>query len=238
MTVVTTVDLPAHNAYIESSEDLVTVVGSEAAETLASMSTSSYYRFTKTTASGVGNGWAFRVGRGGSMLGFGLWTQPEGSTVTDVRFVMIARLPGGGGGDIPNDGNGSYGGGAYDSSYTNLPVYRWPMLMLRYSGASIDYNFSQINTNGAWAEYLCNVSLRHNLFGSDYVIAGLGTPDTGTKGLCPRVFIDSWYPWPVSPDVPIDLAYLAIRITYTTPTPETIVGQLDNTRVRPYIQRA
>lgn len=214
-----TVDLPAHNAYIEPTEDLVTVVGGDGLETLANTSTSSYIRFSRTVSSGVTNGWAFRVGRGGSMLGFGLWTPREGATITDIRFVMTARLPGPAGGDIPYDGGttNTWGGGTYESSYTNVPVFRWPMVMIEYSGAGRYYNFSEIATDGTWGEYQCRVPLAHVLFGSDYVIAGIGAPDTGVNGLCPRMYIDPYYPWPYSAldDRNVDLAYLAIRITYT-----------------------
>lgn len=212
-----TVDLPAHNAYVESTENLVSVIGGDGLETLASESTDSYIRFDKDESSTGGNGWAFRVGRGGSMLGFGLWDKPDAATVTDVRFVTRVRLPFGGGGTIPD--------GWFESSFTNGPVERWPMAMVSYAGGAYPlpggYSFSNIPTDGQWATLECSVQLQHLISGSDYVIAGIGSPDTGTFGLCPRVFVDDHYPWPDVPftnNVAIDMAYLAIRITYETPT--------------------
>lgn len=220
-----TVDLPGHNAYVEPTEDLVSVIGSDGLETVANTSTDSYIRFDKDTASVGGNGWAFRVGRGGEFLGFGLWDKPAGATVTDIRFVMKARLPFGGGGDIPYDGGGTYGGGSFPPGFTNLPVYRWPMVMITYAGAQYEvpsgYNFSAIRTDGQWDDLVCDVQLKHLIGGSDYVIDGIGSPDTGTFGLCPRVFINIDYPWPNVPfvnNVAVDVAYLAIRITYDLAT--------------------
>jgi hypothetical protein len=244
-----TVDLPAHNAYVETTEDRVSVIGGQGLETLVSDDTDSYIRFDKTPSSGAtSNGWAFRVGRGGTMLGFGLWDpDPDGShpyavataafgpaEVTDVRFVMKARLPFGAGGDIPHNGPGYiswdptrdvYGDGAYDSSTTNIPVYRWPMVMIDYQGNpySSGYNFSELPTDGQWADLSCDVQLRHLIGSSDYVIAGIGSPDTGTFGLCPKVLIDPYYPDPSQPyvyNVAVDVAYLAIRLTYRAWRPD------------------
>lgn len=247
-----TVDLPAHNAYVEPTEDLVSVIGGEGLETLVSNDTTSYIRFDKDPSSTGGNGWAFRVGRGGTMLGFGLWDpDPAGShpdavataafagEVTDVRFVMRARLPFGGGGDIPYDGGGSYGDGAYPPGYTNLPVHRWPMVMLTYAGADYEvpsgYNFSAIRTDGQWDDLICDVPLKHLIGGVDYVIADTGSP---AVGLCPRVFIDANYPWPNVPfvnNVAVDIAYLAIRVTYQRtdePAPLRIYPR-NRTRIHP-----
>lgn len=217
MTRTLTVDLPAHNAYVEANADRVSVIGGEGLETLASDDTATYIRFDKTIASDGTEDTAFRVGRGGSMLGFGLWDKPAAATVTDVRFVARARLPFGGGGDVP--------AGTWTSSQTNLPVYRWPTMLLSYQGdpyiAPGGYNFSQIRTDGQWDDLVCSVQLQHYISGADYVIAGIGSPATGTYGLCPAVWIDPYYPdvhQPFVYNVAIDLAYLAIRITYTMPS--------------------
>lgn len=237
-----TVDLPAHNAYVEAWADLVSVVGGLGLDTLTDPSTSTYIRFDKTVGSDFGGreDYAFRVGRGGSMLGFGLWDQPAGTTVTDVRLVATMRLPLGFGGEIPDDGDGSWGGGMYGPGYTNFPLYRWPMMMVHYQGDPYDqgYNFSQVRTDGLWDELECAVPLQHYIGAADYVIAGIGTPDTGTFGLCPAVQIDPFYPdvhQPYVYNVAVDLAYLAIRVTYTTPdTPAPLrIHPRSSTRIYP-----
>ena len=105
-------------------------------------------------------------------------------------------------------------GGTYSSTYTNQPVESYPMLVLDYDDDpySGGYNLSTIPLH-SYGETLTSVDIKHLIFGSDYVFAGIGSPDTGTFGLCPRVFVDYNYPIPNEP-IPVHLAYLAIRITY------------------------
>lgn len=222
-----TVDLPAHNAVIPAPNDLVTVVGGEGVETLASDDTDTYIRFDKSPSTTLGSTRAFRIGEGGASLGFGLWDKPAAATVTSVKFFTRVRLPFGGGGTIPDDGDGSYGGEIYQPGHTHFPIYRWPMVMVDYAGApyTFGYNFSDIRTDGQWDDLLCDVDLQHLISGDDYVIAGIGSPDTGTFGLCPEVLVDPYYPdvtLPFTYNVAVDMAYLAIRITYemaTAPPP-------------------
>ena len=201
-----TVDLPAHNVVVENAGPHPSPTLTGGSEALADTDTASKVVLSQGTM-------GFFVGSdgtqsGGGAVGFGLWNQPAGSVIESIRFVALAYREGGG--DVP--------AGTFSAAYTNQPVVTWPVLMLAYAGDGYNggYNLSTIPL-ASYGETQTSEDIRHLINGNDYVIAGIGNPDTGTHGLCPKVFIDFNYPTPAQP-VNVHLAYLAIRITYSMAT--------------------
>lgn len=208
--------LPAHNVTnIISGFTGATIVGGP--EALATTSQDTYVEFVQEAAHSEPE---VRIGyhntTGASVLGFGLWDQPPGSTVTDIRFIASGFISMGSSAPPPITEAffASQGPGT-----TNVPVYRSPLIMLRWGGdpwpSFGGYNISTFPVDFSdltfYAE--CAVQLQHMIGDASYVIAGIGTPDNGTNGLQPVVWVPA-HPWPVITQV-LRLYYLAIRITYT-----------------------
>lgn len=184
-----TVDLPAHNITTRlrgPSEKALIVGGPEA---LATRSTDSYVRMDSTTTH-----WAFNVGyddtTGAFVGGFGLWTPPDGATVTDTRFVAEGYRDTVGAGDFPQDD--------YDNApaLTSPVIYTYPFVVFEMSGL---LNHPTVST-----------------FPIDTVGEALGQP-TGFSpidvDMAPLVYLAT-YPFPIIP-MALTITYLAIRITYT-----------------------
>lgn len=199
-----TVDLPAHNVWADVATPQPTMVGDH--ECLADASDTTGFSMSATT-SGLKVG-TTTEGGGNTAVGFGLLDLPIGATLVDARFV--ARMDVSSVGDVP--------AGSYDTGGWNYPTpVRYPTLAVDYEwGATRQlYTLDAPDTGTGQVEVVGGSSIAHLLDGNDYLIAGIGTPDTGTFGLCPRVYIaDPWWQSPPENN-PVFVSYLAIRVTYT-----------------------
>lgn len=217
-------ELPAHNVTLMGGpgSDIGCVLVGDA-ECLATRGTDSYVEITQSTANPEPSfriGFTDDTGDGGTeVTGFGLFELPEGSVVTEVRFIAEGFTDG----SIPvveadfESDLGPIGPGG-GSDYTNPPVVNRPLLLIRYGGDPWFFGGYNISTfpefvNGP-AE--CAVDeIVHLIGGADYVFAGIGTPDTGDHGILAGIYMP-YHPWPDTGNHTITLTYLAIRITYTS----------------------
>jgi hypothetical protein len=144
---------------------------------------------------------------GGVALGFGLLDLPENATLVDARFV--AKM------DISSVGLVPPGGYA-TGGWSPTPV-RYPTLGIEFSSASSLLRYTlDAPSSGTGQVEVVGSPIAHLFPEGDYVIAGIGTPDTGTFGLCPHVYIaDPWWQFPAE-DNRVFVSYMAIRVTYTT----------------------
>lgn len=213
-----TVELPAHNVGVSGSG--AEISGGSGA--LSARGTGSSVRFNWSEGK-------VRVFVGfGDTLGHGLWTPPTGAVVEDVRFIAEGYLN-----TIPGDPVVPVVEATYfawnGADHTNTPLVNWPLLTVGYDGdpwsgaGDQGYNISTFVENSL-NDAECAVQLQHLIGGDDYVIAGIGTPDTGTDGLRPQLNLPE-YPGAAG-NVDLILTYLAIRITYSA----VVAGQINRAR--------
>lgn len=228
-----TVELPAHNVAINeaSPSSYAEIVGG--GEALATRDPDFYVRFNWDNADynvfvgKVWNGAGFT-----SALGFGLWDPASvgvtAADITDIRLIAEGWCdrfcP-----DVDDAAEADYFAN-YGANATNTPIERWPFLLVRYEGDAFEngfgtgYNLSQFfesgldGSGGVWPVE-CAVQMQHLIAGDDYVIAGIGTPDTGTFGLQPEVQIADPLSLSAFVNRNLYLTYLAIRITYGADAP-------------------
>ncbi len=156
-------------------------------------------------------------GSSGTTMGFGLFDLPADATLVDCRFVanMVVEGP-----TTPNP---------YPEDNLNfLSPYpaTFPAVNLAYGGSHTEHTL----TPPASPSEVTGTAITHLIGGADYVISGIGTPDTGTFGLCPFVTIYHPLGEPYR-DTTVFIDYLAIRLTYTyterlTPNLSGLAGDL------------
>lgn len=205
-----TVDLPAHNVWPISSGDgggLPPSVRVGGTDCLVDPSDGQYVEMYGTTT-------GFLVGAtesifepgygvdGGSQLGFGLFDLPAGAELLDCRFVSSLEFSGSD--PIPD--------GTFTSTdIAPIPVES-PVIAIDYSGQPLAYGYA-LSPSEAIGDPIVHLLPAVVGGSADYVIAGIGTPDTGVNGLGPSVHVLNPF-WPVSGDYLVRVHYLAIRVTY------------------------
>lgn len=211
---VTVVELPAQNITTTDAGVGAVITGGPTA--LATRSLDSYVTFTR---SAVNIEPGIRVGYeddNDQTVGFGYLDLPEDAVVNSVRLISEGYI---------SDGSQAVDGPEFTGDIgsvpgvTNSPMpSKAPLLLIQHDGdpwtSGGGYHISTFPDDVVGAAE-CASEITHLIAGEDYVIAGIGSPDTGIGGLCPRVFIPQ-YPWPAV-DQEIVLTYLAIEVTYTQP---------------------
>lgn len=202
-----TADLPAHNIRESFAGPTgVTIVGGP--EALADHDTSTYVRIEGTGAEGINVGYDGLT----DVLGFGVWEQPAGTTVTSIQFVAEGYRDSGLAHGAVTDWDAVIG-----NSNSDQPVVNYPVVLVEYEGSPYPafggYNLSTLPLDVV-GESIAPGQI--NL--SSFVLAPgpSSGPRAGGLGLAPAVQIAE-YPFPVETQAVV-LTYLAIRITYEAAT--------------------